>query len=126
MSDTFLAVGEIQQALIPAILAAGDPNVSAALSAEIGIRRQVALDALTTPPPSPQGGIYLCCRLPEGVDDEALALTLLREHQVLVHPGHFYDLSQHTVLTCLARPAMLRSGIEHLNSFLQDGQVRGG
>jgi alanine-synthesizing transaminase len=38
-----------------------------------------------------EGGWYAVLRVPVTRSDEELAIELLREMQVLVHPGHFYD-----------------------------------
>ena len=42
-----------------------------------------------------------------------LALTALREHNVLVHPGHFYDLPEDgsVVVSLLPEPAIFENGI---------------
>jgi aspartate/methionine/tyrosine aminotransferase len=41
-----------------------------------------------------QGGWYAVLRLPAVQSDEDLAIALLREKGVLVHPGHFYDFQR--------------------------------
>jgi aspartate/methionine/tyrosine aminotransferase len=38
-----------------------------------------------------QGGWYAVLRVPVTRSDEELAIELVREQSVLVHPGHFYD-----------------------------------
>jgi len=38
-----------------------------------------------------EGGWYAVLRVPVTQSDEDLAIKILREHSVLVHPGHFYD-----------------------------------
>jgi len=38
-----------------------------------------------------EGGWYAVLRVPVRSSDEELAISLLRDDQVLVHPGHFYD-----------------------------------
>jgi alanine-synthesizing transaminase len=38
-----------------------------------------------------EGGWYAVLRVPVTQSDEELAITLVREESVLVHPGHFYD-----------------------------------
>jgi alanine-synthesizing transaminase len=40
---------------------------------------------------SVDGGWYAVLRVPVTRSDEDLAIELVREHSVLVHPGHFYD-----------------------------------
>jgi hypothetical protein len=40
-----------------------------------------------------EGGWYAVLRVPATRSDEDLALELLAEKNVYVHPGHFYDFS---------------------------------
>jgi len=50
------------------------------------------------------GGWYAILRVPVTRTDEELAIELLREKSVLVHPGHFYDFSSdgYLVLSLIA------------------------
>jgi alanine-synthesizing transaminase len=50
-----------------------------------------------------QGGWYAVLRVPVTKSDEDLAIDLLREKSVLVHPGHFYDFpgDGHLVLSLI-------------------------
>jgi alanine-synthesizing transaminase len=118
--DTFLSVGELPQAMIPAILDAGDPAVCRVIAEELSRRRQVAADCLGSTAPPPQGGVYLCPPLPEGVDDEEFAIRLIREEGVAVHPGFFYGLPRHLTLTCIPQPETLREGIGKITAALTD------
>ncbi|MBN1475314.1 pyridoxal phosphate-dependent aminotransferase [Candidatus Sumerlaeota bacterium] len=118
--DTFLPMGELQQAMIPAILEAGDPAVCRALAEELNRRRQLAVDFLGSAAPPPQGGVHLCAPLPEGVDDEEFAIRLIRERGVAVHPGFYYELPHHLTLTCIPRPEILREGIGEITAALRD------
>jgi aspartate/methionine/tyrosine aminotransferase len=38
-----------------------------------------------------EGGWYAILRIPATHTDEELAIKLLQEHDVYLHPGHFYD-----------------------------------
>ncbi|HYW65878.1 MAG TPA: pyridoxal phosphate-dependent aminotransferase [Candidatus Dormibacteraeota bacterium] len=62
------------------------------------------------------GGWYAVLRLPAGLSDEDFAITLLRTHHVLVHPGHFYDFSTEDclVISLLTPPDVFREGISRL------------
>jgi aspartate/methionine/tyrosine aminotransferase len=40
-----------------------------------------------------EGGWYAVLRVPATRSDEDLAITLLQEHDVYVHPGHYYDFA---------------------------------
>ena len=63
-----------------------------------------------------QGGWYAVIALPEGVDDEALAIELVREEGVIVQPGYFFDLEDpvSVVVSLLTPPADFRVGIAAL------------
>lgn len=116
VSDTFLPVNEVAQAMVPGILSEGDA-VSAALAEAYRGRRRVIAATLRFPTYEADGGVYLVGRL-DGIDDDAFCERALDEAGVLVHPGHFYDLpSGHFVMTCVARAEVLRAGAEALNGL---------
>ncbi len=52
-----------------------------------------------------EGGWYSVLRLPEEEDEEELALQLLVDDQVVVHPGFFYDFprEEHLVISLIPR-----------------------
>jgi len=60
-----------------------------------------------------EGGWYVVVRVPVIGSDEELAIRLLREASVSVHPGHFYDFpgEGHLVLSMITEPAEFREGI---------------
>jgi alanine-synthesizing transaminase len=69
-----------------------------------------------------EGGWYAVLRVPVTGSDEELAIDLLRQKSVLVHPGHFYDFAGegHLVLS-LITPEIefvegVRRALEMLNS----------
>jgi len=71
-----------------------------------------------------QGGWYILLELVNiPNNDEEVALTLLEKHQVVVHPGSFYDFpsGQFLVLSLLPHPSIFKVGVsriaEYLNSF---------
>jgi len=63
-----------------------------------------------------EGGWYVVVRVPVIESDEDLAIRLLREARVSVHPGHFYDFAGegHLVLSLITEPDILREGIARL------------
>jgi alanine-synthesizing transaminase len=69
-----------------------------------------------------EGGWYAILRVPVTQPDEDMAIALLREKGVLVHPGHFYDFSQDgfLVLSLIGTPAEFCSGIEKVLNFFPD------
>ena len=67
-----------------------------------------------------EGGWYAVVHVPATRSDEDLAIALLRQCSVLVHPGHFYDFPRdgYLVLSLITPPADFREGISRLLEFL--------
>ena len=65
---------------------------------------------------SVEGGWYVVLRVPVHGSDEDLAIRLLREASVSVHPGHFYDFpgEGHLVLSLITESADFREGVARL------------
>jgi alanine-synthesizing transaminase len=67
-----------------------------------------------------EGGWYAVLRVPVTRSDEELAIALVREHSVFVHPGHFYDFPSdgYLVLSLLTPLAEFQEGtMRILKSF---------
>ncbi len=96
IADTFLSMNAPIQWATPALLAQRKTiqpqlvervsqnlaELDRQLAAQKGCQRLVV-----------EGGWYAVLRIPVTRSDEELAIELLREKSVLVHPGHFYDFS---------------------------------
>jgi alanine-synthesizing transaminase len=67
-----------------------------------------------------EGGWCAVLRVPATRSDEDLAIALLRERAVLVHPGHFYDFPSegHLVISLIAPPSEFREGMQRALEFL--------
>jgi len=69
-----------------------------------------------------EGGWYAVMRVPVTQSDEELAIELVREKSVLVHPGHFYDFPSdgYLVLSLITAETEFKEGIarvlENVNS----------
>jgi aspartate/methionine/tyrosine aminotransferase len=63
-----------------------------------------------------EAGWYAMLRVPAIESDEALAIRLLRDAGVSVHPGHFYDFPTegYLVLSLITEPTTFRQGIARL------------
>ena len=63
-----------------------------------------------------EGGWYVVLRVPVTQSDEDLAIALLREKFVLVHPGHFYDFPSdgYLVLSLITPPEQFRAGMDRV------------
>jgi len=98
ISDTFLPVNEVVQFAVPEIFAGGQAFLSS-YKQWITHCRDAAVECLSGCRfTAPAGGFYLTLRLQN--DEEDAALKLLRDEQILVHPGYFYDIEpDHLVMT---------------------------
>src|SRR5579872_7510355 len=67
-----------------------------------------------------EGGWYAVLRVPVTQSDENLAIELVREKSVLVHPGHFYDFPNdgYLVLSLIPPEAEFRDGLERVFQYL--------
>ena len=122
MSDAFLPVNEIVQAAVPMIFDEGRAFLSR-YRREIARRKDATLAALSRSSSvsvvPPHGGFYPAVRVNTAMDDDDLALHLLRSSGCLVHPGFFYDLDPvHLVLSVTGNPETAEPALRRLVSAL--------
>lgn len=118
VADTYLSVGAPVQHAAPALLALA-PSIVAAISARTRanlaalqqMTRGTACQLLPV-----EGGWYAIVRVPAVHTDEAWALTLLRDDDVLVQPGYFYDFPReaYLVVSLLPTGEIFREGARRL------------
>jgi alanine-synthesizing transaminase len=63
-----------------------------------------------------EAGWNVVLRVPATRSDEDLALDLLQQQDVLVHPGHFYDFAQdgYLVLSLITPEQLFQEGLRRL------------
>ena len=68
-----------------------------------------------------EGGWYAVLRVPVTQSDEELAIKVLRECSVLVHPGHFYDFPQdgYLVLSLITPTDHFREGLRRILQIVE-------
>jgi aspartate/methionine/tyrosine aminotransferase len=66
-----------------------------------------------------EGGWYAVLRVPARGSDEDLAIKLLENCDVLVHPGHFFDFPRDgfVIVSLIARDAEFQEGARRLQNF---------
>ena len=71
-----------------------------------------------------EGGWYAVLRVPVTRSDEDLAIELLQESAVMVHPGHFYDFPAdgYLVLSLISGEDEFREGISRVLRFVAEKQ----
>jgi alanine-synthesizing transaminase len=119
IADAYLSVGTPVQAALPALFERGHHATGA-------IRRRVVENHRTLvaafPPGAPAsvepllGGWSAVLRVPALEPEEDLVLRLLAEHDVLVHPGYFFDFPREgfLVLSLLPPPDVFAQGVGRL------------
>jgi aspartate/methionine/tyrosine aminotransferase len=118
IADSYLSVATPVQLALPRLLearAAIQPQITGRARANRArIAERVAGTSLTLL--HADAGWSAVLRAPATRTDEELALALLGEHDVLVHPGYFFDLDAGTfvVVSLLVPPADLDRGLDAL------------
>jgi alanine-synthesizing transaminase len=110
IADTYLSLNAPMQHALPALLTqrhAMQKQVMARVERNLAeldeqLARQKSVSRLEV-----EGGWYAVLRVPAVQSDEELAIRLLEERDVLVHPGHFYDFAHNGYLVIsLLTPAV--------------------
>jgi aspartate/methionine/tyrosine aminotransferase len=119
IADNFLSVATPVQVALPELLVIG-----ARIGDAIRERTRASLDALrkvlATRPHAQllpvEGGWSAVIRVPQLGTDEEFALRALEEHDVVVHPGYFFDFERdgYFVVSLLTPPAALEEGISRI------------
>lgn len=124
LSDTFLGCSSLVQWMLPALFEQGRDFVQQ-MRQHICQNLDLALSKLQTCPAlevqPPDGGYYLFPKVRGWKDEEALALYLLEQGGVLVHPGYFYSYENgaHLMLSALTQTPQLEEGLDRLVKALQ-------
>jgi alanine-synthesizing transaminase len=111
IADTYLSVGTAVQCALPALLKLREPvqrQILDRLRVNLQILRGSGMRSLDV-----EAGWYAVVRQEEGAE-----IRLLREHNVLVQPGYFYDFerSGYIVVSLLTPTDVFKEGIERLLS----------
>ncbi|MBS1815690.1 MAG: pyridoxal phosphate-dependent aminotransferase [Acidobacteria bacterium] len=123
IADTFLSVATPQQLALPTWLADRrevQSSIIARVKANLAeLDRQIANTAISRLPV--QAGWAAVLRVPATLDDTDLALQLVREAGVAVHPGSFYGFPPKgwLVISLLIDPQHFAAGINLLGSGIQ-------
>ena len=96
IADTYLSLSAPAQHALPALLAqrrAIQPQIMARIEANLRqlddqLAQQKSISRLKI-----EGGWYAVLRVPAVQSDEELAIRLIEERSVVVHPGHFYEFA---------------------------------
>lgn len=116
--DTYLSVNTPVERALPALLASG-----AGFQTEISARLRINLDKLdhllhATPAHRlhTEGGWSAILQLPSTRAEHDWISLLTGAHNVLVHPGHFFDMTSepYVVLSLITAPSIFEEGVERM------------
>ena len=125
IADSYLSMNAPIQHALPALLATPFTFQSqlltriranlAALDEQLAAQSQCSRLAF-------EAGWNVVLRVPAAASDEELALALLAQQSVLVHPGHFYDFSQdgYLVLSLIVPEKDFAEGTQRLLKYFSD------
>ena len=123
IADTYLSVNSSVQHALPQFLA-GRHAIQKQICSRL-VENLTELARQLAPQTSCQrldmeGGWYAVLRVPVRRPDEELAIALLEEQGVLVHPGHFYDFPSdgYLVLSLIPPRDIFSEGLRRLFDFL--------
>ncbi len=123
IADNFLSVATPVQTALPELLAIA-PRIRGAIQSRTS-QNLTALRAMVEKCPAArvlpvEGGWSAIIRVPRIDSDEALALRLIGEHGLVIHPGYFFDFESegHVVVSLLTEPRIFEEGITRLISSL--------
>lgn len=122
IADTYLSVGTPVQVALPRLLACGE-SVAAQIAARVAANRRHLAGALAGSAATllaSEGGWYAVVQVPRTRSEEEWCLTLLRDHDVLVQPGYFFDFESEAFLTVslITEPAVFAEGVRRLRDIL--------
>jgi hypothetical protein len=120
IADSYLSVGTPVMAAAPALLGLRE-NIQAQIRTRCLRNLHAATELLGDHSSGglllqPEGGWNALITLPDDADEEAIALRLLEEHRVLVHPGYLFDFARgkFLVVSLLTVEATAQTGIERI------------
>ena len=118
IADTYLSVATPVQRAAPELLGRA-ASLRAPIAARVAgnlatLRRCVAGTAATLL--GPEGGWSAVLRIPATLGEEERVLSLLGEHDVLVHPGYFFDFPHEAFLvtSLLPRPHEFQEAVSRI------------
>jgi alanine-synthesizing transaminase len=119
IADNFLSVATPVQAALPELLAIA-PRIREAIQKRTSANLAALRATITNYPAATvlpvEGGWSAIIRVPRIESDEALALRLIEDHGVVVHPGYFFDFDAdgYIVVSLLTEPEVFNEGIRRI------------
>ena len=126
IADTYLSASTPVQVAAPVLIARGAAvrhQILARAAANLGTLRRLAafVPAVTVLPV--EGGWSAVLQVPSVRTEEALAIELLDQDDVLVHPGYFFDFAHEAflVVSLIVEPAAFEMGVTRVLTRASSG-----
>lgn len=119
IADNFLSVATPVQVALPELLAIA-PRIRDSIRERTSANLATLTIAIANAPAATvlpvEGGWSAVIRVPRIESDEALALRLIEQHGVVVHPGYFFDFDAdgYLVVSLLTEPEIFNEGIARI------------
>jgi aspartate/methionine/tyrosine aminotransferase len=122
IADTFLSVATPIQLALPELLELC-PRLTETIAARCRANLATLAAAVQGSPVTllcPEAGWSAVLRLPALMPEEQLVLGLLRDEQLLVQPGFFYDFETepHAIVSLLTEPRTFEAGVRRLVDYV--------
>jgi hypothetical protein len=119
IADTYLSVGTPVQAALPRLLDLAQgvrSQIARRTGAHLELLRGAAASASPCRVLDVEGGWYAILQVPRTCGEEQWALGLLRDQDVLVQPGFFFDFESeaYLVLSLLTSPEVFETGVRRI------------
>jgi aspartate/methionine/tyrosine aminotransferase len=127
--DAYLSVGIPAQNAVPWLLARAlefQEPLRKRLRANLACLKELS-GRISWTPLWPQGGWSDPLRLRDLENDEAFAVSLIRDQGVLVHPGYFYDFDGEDILvvSLLTQPDIFEAGLRRMALHRESAHAHG-
>jgi aspartate/methionine/tyrosine aminotransferase len=122
IADTFLSVNTPAQAALPKLLEQSNfigEQIRTRVHSNYLLLQRILTDSSTSVFRA-EGGWYGILQLPRIHSDDAWAVELLRQRNILVHPGHFFDMEQKSciVISLLPPSELFTDALSQIRLFV--------
>ena len=124
VADSFLSVNAMVQHGLPELMQAGK-RVREQIVDRVQTNLGVLQENLTGTPltlRNPEGGWYACIKVPNTKSEDEWVESLLKERNILVHPGYFFDFADDRtlILSLLPKPENFLKGVNAMTQHIAE------
>jgi aspartate/methionine/tyrosine aminotransferase len=122
IADTYLSMNAPLQLALPVLLEERkhiQPQLCARIQRNLSVLDRAIASQNLVSRLELQGGWYAVLRVPATCSDEELAIEMIRQYDLVLHPGHFYDFPRdgYLVVSLITPEDQFSEGIARLLRF---------